>query len=350
VRPRPRPELEALAPYKTSDVESGRIFLHANENPYPPPDDVVEEIYSFARNHSLNRYPDANPTELVDELAAYAGVDPAQIWVGDGSNEVLLQACLAYGGPGRTAMVFEPTYPMHHRQARMAGTDVIEARREADMGIDLYGAVDAIEGAQPDIVFLCTPNNPTGTVTPLDDVRRIARAAPGLLVVDEAYFEFSGQTFVNDLDDFPNVLVVRTLSKAFRLAAVRLGYGIAHPDLLEEMRRVRMPYGQSAFTQAAATVALRRRDDLLDAVPTLIAERDRLAAALSESAEVFGSGANFLLFRHPRAQALLDALAKREIVIRDFRTLAGCEGCLRVTAGSPAENDEFLAAVAAVGH
>ena len=349
--PRSRPELTDLQPYRTSEGEAGRIFLHANENPYPPPAEVVEEIYATAREHPLNRYP-APANELVDELASYAGVDPSWIWVGDGSNEVLLQACLAYGGPGRTALLFEPTYVMHHRQARMAGTETDVARREADFGIDAYAAVEAIDASQPDVVFVCTPNNPTGTITPFDDVRRIVEAAPGLVLIDEAYFEFCGETFVGSLESYRNVLIVRTLSKAFRLAAVRLGYGIAHPQLLEEMRRVRMPYGQSAFTLAAATVAVRRRELLLDTVPKLIAERDRLSDALArvDGLQVFASGANFVMFRHTRWKELLSALSARGIVVRDFTHLPGCEGCLRVTVGTPEEIDEFLAVVSALGH
>jgi histidinol-phosphate aminotransferase len=348
VRPRGRPELEDLAPYKTSDVASGRIFLHANENPFPPPDGVLDEIYATARKRDLNRYPDARADELVAELASYAGVDASQIWVGDGANEVLLQACLAYGGPGRKAMLFTPTYPMHYRQPRMAGTDLITVPRDGDMTVDAYIAVEAIDATQPDIVFLCTPNNPTGTVIPLEDIQRIAETAPGLVIVDEAYHEFCGETFVGELPRFDNVLVVRTMSKAFRLASVRLGYGIANPGLLEEMRRVRMPYGQSAFTQIAATIALRRRDELLETVDVLMSERERMAAELRASSEVYPSGANFLLFRHPDAEGLLRALGEREIVIRDFRTLEGCEGCLRVSVGTPEENDEFLDVLASL--
>jgi histidinol-phosphate aminotransferase len=348
-RPKPRPELEALQPYRTSDPTGGRILLHANENPYPPPDHVVDEIYALARKHSLNRYPEP-ATELVDELATYAGVPPEWIWIGDGSNEVLLQACLAYGGPGRKALVFEPTYRMHHRQAAMAGTDVVEAHREKDFKVDAFKALDAIEAEQPDIVFVCTPNNPTGTMSSLDDLRRIASSAPGLVVIDEAYHEFCGESFVGELAAFPNVLVVRTLSKAFRLAAVRLGYGIAAPELLTELARVRMPYAQSSFTQAAGLVALRNRAELLYVVPKVKAERERLADALDriEGAEVFPSGANFLMFRWERAGKLLDRLAERGIVVRDFRHLPGCEDCLRVTAGTPDENDEFLEVVRSV--
>jgi histidinol-phosphate aminotransferase len=327
-------------------VQTGRIFLHANENPYPLPDDVMAQIVEATARLELNRYPDLSAAgELTSELASYAGVDPDWIWIGDGSNEVLLQACLAYGGPGRTALLFEPTYRMHYRQARMAGTAVEIRQRVSDFAIDMEDALSALERIRPDVVFVCTPNNPTGTVTPAGDVIRIASAAPGLVVVDEAYYEFSGETLVPNLSELPNVLVVRTMSKAFRLAGLRLGYGIADPRLLETMSAVRMPYAQSAFTLAAGTIVLRNRDKVLDKVDVIVAERDRLARELSKTTDVFGSGANFVLFRPADAAALLEALARNGIVVRDFSQLPGCEACLRVTAGLPEENDEFLATV-----
>ena len=348
---RPRPDLGDLTPYRTSETAGGRILLHANENPYPLPPDIRAEIVEAAGTLELNRYPAPDPAELRGELAAYAGVDPAWIWPGDGSNEVLLQACLAFGGPGRTALLFEPTYVMHRRQARMAGTDVVVVPRREDFSIDVEAALDAIRAGDPDVVFVCTPNNPTGTLTPLDDVRAIARVCGGLVVVDEAYHEFSGVSMVPHLAEHPNVLVVRTLSKAFRLAGLRLGYGIAAPGLLEEMARVRMPYALSSFTQVAATIVLRNREKVLDAVSAIVSERDRIAGALSARAgvEVFPSAANFVFFRHPRSGDLLAALAARGIVIRDFTHLPGCEGCLRVTAGRPEENSEFLEVAAGLG-
>jgi histidinol-phosphate aminotransferase len=344
-RPEPRPELDDLTPYRTSGTSEGRIFLHANENPYAPPSAVMDEIAAAMRTLQLNRYP-APTTALAEQLAEYADVDADQIWIGDGANEVLLQACLAYGGPGRTALIFEPTYVMHYRQARMAGTEVVRAHRRDDFTIDVDAAVTEIERLRPDVVVVCTPNNPTGTVTARADLDRIVdAAAPALVVVDEAYYEFSGETLVGSLQ--PNVIVVRTMSKAFRLANIRLGYGIGDADVLEELGRVRMPYAQSGFSVLAATVALRHRDELLDVVPKIVAERDRLAATLKETCEVFESGANFVLFRPPNADALLKELDARGIVIRDFRHHEGCEGCLRVTAGRPEENDAFLAAFAA---
>jgi histidinol-phosphate aminotransferase len=305
---------------------------------------VMEEIAAATKSLQLNRYP-APTTELAELLAEYAGVEPASIWVGDGANEVLLQACLAYGGPGRTALTFEPTYVMHHRQARMAGTDVVSLPRRSDLTIDADAAVAEIERMRPDVVFVCTPNNPTGTVTPQEDIKRIAEVAAGLVIVDEAYYEFSGETLVGARPS--NVIVVRTMSKAFRLANVRLGYGIGDAEVLEELGRVRMPYAQSGFTVLAATIALKHKDELLDVVPTLIAERDRVAKELSNTAEVFPSGANFVLFRPANVGTLLKELETRGIVIRDFRHLDGCEGCLRVTAGTPEENDAFLEACAA---
>jgi histidinol-phosphate aminotransferase len=340
-RPRPRPDLEGLAPYSTSDSAHGRIFLHANENPYPLPSSVMDEIAEGARRLELNRYPNADDGDaLVRELASYADVDPEWIWVGDGSNEVLLQSCLAYGGAGRTALLFEPTYAMHPRQARMAGTKVETIPRGSDFAITLDAALGAIESARPDIVFVCSPNNPTGTVTSAADIITIADAAPGLVLVDEAYFEFCGETIVPKLGELPNVIVVRTMSKAFRLAGLRLGYGIANPDVLSAMRPVRMPYAQSSFTQMAANVVLRRRDEVLDKVDEIIAERDRISRELAKGAEVFASRANFVLFRPADPDAVLSALAAKGIVIRDFRKATGC---LRVTVGLPSENDEFLA-------
>ena len=345
--PTPRPDLDKLEPYRSSEVRGGRIFLHANENPYPPPDEVIQEIFEAAAKIELNRYPDPQAIELIAEISDYAEVEPGWVWIGDGSNEVLLQACLAYGGPGRTAMLFDPTYVMHQRQARMAGMDVVSVRRSDDFTIDIDKAISEIAAVRPAIVFVCTPNNPTGTVTAIGDVRRIAEATDGLVVVDEAYYEFVGQTMVPELVDLPNVLVARTLSKAFRLASVRLGYGIGTPELLEQLRRVRMPYAQSAFTLLAATIAMRRRDKMLPIVDQIVAERDRLAAVLATvpRVDVFGSGANFVLFRHPEAAWLVRELGERGIVIRDFTHLPGCENCLRVTAGLPEENDSFLEVV-----
>lgn len=351
MRPRPRADLDKLQPYRSSEMSGGRILLHANENPFPLPREITEEILEAAAGIELNRYPPPEPTELIAEIATYVGVDPSWVWVGDGSNEILLQSCLAFGGPGRTALLFEPTYVMHQRQARMAGTEVESVRRGERFAIPVADGVSAIERLRPDVVFVCTPNNPTGTVTPLNDVRAIADAAPGLVVVDEAYFEFSGISMVPYLAEHPNVLVARTLSKAFRVAGIRLGYAIAPPETLESLRRVRMPYAQSSFTQLAATIVMRHREKVLEVVSTISSERDRIAGALGDldGVEVAPGGANFVFFRDPKSVELLAALEAEGIVIRDFGYLPGCENYLRVTAGTPEENDAFLR-VASAAH
>ena len=341
-RPLPRPELQSLTPYHSSEVAGGRIFLHANENPYPPPQHVMDEIFERMRAVTLNRYPNPDPRELREKLARYAGVDPSCVWIGDGSNEVLLQSCLAFGGPGRTALVFEPTYRMHYRQARMAGTEVSESKRTDEFEIDIDDAIATIEAAKPDIVFVCSPNNPTGTVTAVEDIRRIADATQGLLIADEAYFEFCGLSLVPFIEQHANVIVARTMSKAFRLANVRLGYGIASPELLDQLGRVTMPYAHSSFSEIAATVALSHSEELLGAVKAIVEQREKIEDRLGElpDIEVYEGGANFVFFTHPRARDLLDGLAAQGIVIRDFTHLV--DGALRVTAGTPDETDEFL--------
>jgi len=342
VRAKPRPELQSLKPYSSSDIIGGRIFLHANENPYPVPQPIMDEIVEATRALSLNRYPDPDPVELRELLADYNGVDQSQIWIGDGANEVLLQSCLAYGGPGRKALVFEPTYVMHHRQARMAGTNVVEAKRTDEFDIDIDDALATVEIERPDIVFVCTPNNPTGNVTALEDLRRIADVTHGLVICDEAYFEFCGVTVVPSLADLPNVIAVRTLSKAFRFAGVRFGYGVAGPELLEQLGRVRMPYAQSSFTQTAARIVLRHRDEVLQAVDTIVSERGRVEERVAElpDTDVTEGGANFVFFTHPDASRLIAGLAGKGIIVRDFTMQV--PGAVRVTVGTPAENDEFL--------
>lgn len=347
-RPSPREDIAPLDAY-IPELPAADVLLHANENPYPPPEAVMREFLDAAGHLGLNRYPDHAARELRAALASYAGVDGAWVWVGTGSNEILLDACLAYGGPGRRALLFEPTYSMHHRQAIIAGTAVERVSRRPDFTLDANEAVAVVRDIQPDVVFVCTPNNPTGTLTQPDDVVRIAEAADGLVVVDEAYFEFCGVTLVGHLGSLPNVIVVRTLSKAFRMAGVRLGYALAQPETLAPLLKVRMPYAQSSLNQLAALAAVRSAPEMLDAVPSIVTERDRLAAGLSALGfEVFPSAANFVLFRARDAARVAAGLIERRIVIRDVSRPGPLDGCLRVTAGAPAQTDVFLDAVSAL--
>ena len=327
------------------------VQLNTNENPYPPSADMVEDLLTELRDliPTLNRYPERDALALRTELAAYISartqvpIGAQQVWAANGSNEVLQQLLQAFGGPGRSALGFSPSYSMHPILAAGTHTRFISCPRGEDFHIDLPAALAAIAQHQPDIIFITTPNNPTGVVTELEVIEQILQAAPGIVIVDEAYAEFSaGPSAVTLLERYPRSLVVsRTMSKAFDFAGGRLGYFIAHPAVVEAILLVRLPYHLSTLSQATAIVALRHQDQTLATVDILIRERERIAAALHELGyRLAPSAANFLFFGglSDSAQAWQDFL-DREVLIRDV----GQPGFLRVTIGTPAENDAFLA-------
>ncbi|RDI49734.1 histidinol-phosphate transaminase [Nocardia mexicana] len=326
------------------------VQLNTNENPHPPTralvDDVAEAIRAAAAD--LHRYPDRDAIALRTDLAAYltrqtgVALDVANVWAANGSNEILQQLLQAFGGPGRSALGFVPSYSMHPIISEGIDTEWVEAKRNADFSLDIDYAVLAIAERRPDVVFVTSPNNPTGHSIALPDLVRILDAAPGLVVVDEAYGEFSGAPSAIELiDRFPAKLVVtRTMSKAFAFAGGRLGYLAAAPAVIDAMLLVRLPYHLSVVTQAAARAALRHADETLGSVAELAAERDRVVPALRELGyAVSPSDANFLLFGHfADAPAAWQRYLDEGVLIRDV----GIPGHLRVTIGLAAENDEFL--------
>jgi histidinol-phosphate aminotransferase len=353
-RPPPplRHDLLGRAPYGAPQI-AARIRLNTNENPFSPPDALVRDIGHAAAVEAaaLNRYPDRDAVGLRHDLAAYLGhgVAAEQTWAANGSNEIIQQLYQAFGGPGRTALGFEPSYSMHPLIAQTTSTRWISAAREADFGLDPERAVAAVAGLRPDLVFLTSPNNPTGTAVPADVIERVCAAAPAMVVVDEAYAEFARDresTALSLLARFPRLVVVRTMSKAFALAGARLGYLAADQAVIAALQIVRLPYHLSALTQAATRAALAHSDELLATVAAICAERDDLVGWLrGRGLTVADSDANFVLFgtfsdRHAVWQALLD----RGVLIRE----TGPPGWLRVSVGTPAENDAFRAAVAAV--
>ncbi len=300
---------------------------------------------------ALNRYPDRDAIALRRDLAGYLGHGLAaeQVWAANGSNEIIQQLYQAFGGPGRAALGFEPSYSMHPIIAQTTSTRWISGAREADFGLDPERAVAAVAELRPDLVFVTSPNNPTGTAVPLAVIERICAAAPGMVVVDEAYAEFARDqqaTALTLLARFPRLVVVRTMSKAFALAGARVGYLAADPAVIAALQIVRLPYHLSALTQAAARAALGRSAELLATVTAICAERDELVRWLRDRGhDVADSDANFVLFgtfsdRHGVWQALLD----RGVLIREV----GPPGWLRVSVGTPAENEAFRAAVEAV--
>lgn len=329
------------------------VRLNTNENPYPPSDDLIADLVAQLEKVAtdLNRYPDRDAVALRSALADYVtrqtGVDITvdQVWAANGSNEILQQLLQAFGGPGRSAMGFVPSYSMHPILSSGTQTEFIGIARDPEtFDIDMDSALAAIAEHRPDVIFITTPNNPTGNLTTLADLRRIIEAAPGIVIVDEAYAEFTEEPSATTLlAEFPSKLVVsRTMSKAFDFAGGRLGYFVANPAFIDAVMLVRLPYHLSTLTQAAATVALRHSDATLSTVAKLADERDRVVAALnSYGYDVIDSYSNFVFFgRFADAATAWQSFLDEGVLIRDV----GVPGRLRATIGLPSENDALLAA------
>lgn len=342
-----REDLRGLSPYGAPQ-EHVRVQLNVNENTHPIPEDVATDIVTALAKAVLgvNRYPDREFTELRESLAGYLGhgLTPDHIWAANGSNEVLQQTLQAFGGPGRSVLGFPPTYSMHSIIASGTGTKWLTAQRDAGYELSPEAVVAAIEREQPDVVFLCSPNNPTGTRLGLETIAAAYDAHPGILLVDEAYAEFAGgDTALTLLDGRPRLLVSRTMSKAFAFAGARLGYLAADPAVIDALRLVRLPYHLSALTQAAAVAALAHAPEMLAMVEDIKGQRDRMIAALPELGYTpLPSEANFVLFGGvDDPHATFEALFEQGILIRDV----GIPNHLRVTAGSAAETTIFLDAL-----
>ena len=349
-----RENLRGKSPYGAPQLDVP-VRLNTNENPHPPSralvDDVAESVRAAAAD--LHRYPDRDAVELRRDLAAYLSaqtgvtVGVENVWAANGSNEILQQLLQAFGGPGRSAIGFVPSYSMHPIISDGTQTEWIEAARAADFSLDVEAAVAAVEERTPDVVFVASPNNPSGQSISLDDLRRLLRAMRrGVLIVDEAYGEFSSEpSAIALIEEFPaRLIVTRTMSKAFAFAGGRLGYLVAAPAIIGAVLLVRLPYHLSVLTQVAARAALRHADDTLGSVADLVAERERVSAALTDLGfRVIPSDANFLLFgEFADAADAWQRYLGDGILIRDV----GIPGFLRTTIGLADENDAFLTASA----
>jgi len=349
-RPLPRDDLRALEGYHSPQVDVA-VRLNTNESPLPPPAGFVERWTAELRDVAYHRYPDRTATRLRAALGDFLGQPPRRLFCANGSNEVLQTLLLTYGGPGRTAAMFEPTYALHAHISRVTATNVVVGERGVGFAVDADAAGELIRSARPSVVFVCSPNNPTGTVEPRETVEALAASAAAhgaLLVVDEAYGEFAPWSAIELVDDDRPLAVVRTYSKVWSLAAVRLGFAVAPQWVVEELEKVVLPYTLSVPAQLAGTVALAFRAEMEQRVSTLVEERGRLFAALAQlpGITVFPSGANFLLMRvDTDAHAVWAHLLEYGVLVRDFSRWPRVEGCLRVTVGTRAENDAFLAAL-----
>lgn len=348
-----RDDLRGLTPYGAPQAPLP-VALNVNENTHPVPDevasDVLDEIAVALRD--INRYPDREFTALREGFAAYLGhgLTAGQIWAGNGSNDVLQHILQAFAGPGRTVFGFAPTYSMYPLLTQGTGAHWIAGSRDDDYEISAEDAAAQVAAADPDVVLLCTPNNPTGTPLSLEVIEAVYEAARGIVVVDEAYHEFAPRDSASALtllEGRPRLAISRTMSKAFAFAGARVGYLAADPTFIDALRLVRLPYHLSALTQAAAVAALRNASTMLAMVDEIVEQRDRISATL----EALGyapheSWSNFVLFGGvDDPQFTWQALYDRGVLVRDV----GIPGHLRVTAGTETETTAFLEALASIG-
>ena len=349
-RPAVRDDLALHPGYHSPQVDVA-VRLNTNEAPQPPPDGFREALADELAAIDWHRYPDRSYRALREAIAEHHGVAPSQVFVANGSNEVLQTLCLTYGGPGRLAATFEPTYALHTHIPRITSTGSVSGPRTADFALDLDVVAQVLAEHQPAITFLCSPNNPTGMVETEDAIRSVAELAPGLLVVDEAYGQFAPWSALELVDDEAPIVVTRTYSKTWSMAAARLGYLVGPSWLVAELDEVVLPYHLDAFKQAAGRVALRYEAEMRTRVAALVEERGRVAAALADlPVTAWPSGANFILFRPDTVagdevwQRLVDA----SVLVRNCASWPGLDGCLRLTLGTPAEDDRFLDALTSI--
>lgn len=347
---RPRDDVALMEGYHSAQVDV-RVRLNTNEAPDAPPASWERDLVDALATVDWNRYPDRSARALREAVGSLHGVGPEQVFVANGSNEVLQTVLLTYGGAGRCAAVWEPTYALHSHIARLTGTTVVEGERDDEFRTDLSEVRRVIDAARPSVAFLCSPNNPTGVVDDEATVRTVldlVTGIDGLLVVDEAYGQFAPWSAVGLVADDVPLVVSRTFSKTWSMAAARLGYLIGPAEVVAELDKVVLPYHLDAFKQAAGALAVAHVDEMEARVERIVAERIRLLDRLrSLDVDVWPSGANFVLFR-PRTVPGADvwrALVDRSVLVRDCSSWPRLEGCLRVTIGTPDEDDQFLAAL-----
>lgn len=346
----PRPEIRAMEGYHSPQVEVA-VRLNTNESPFPPPVEWQKQLAAEVANIEFHRYPDRAATKLRSAIAHLHGVSPENVFIANGSNEVLQTLCLTFGGSARVAVTFEPTYAMHSQIARITGATVISGTRDADHRLtpETFDAV--VAGHDPSIVFLCSPNNPTGQLEPRELIEHVYQATSALVIVDEAYGQFAPWSAQELIEDHPRLVVIRTFSKTWSMAASRLGYCIAQPWLIAELEKVVLPYHLDSMKLVAGELALSHEAEMTDRVATLVAERERLQTELARlNVQFWRSAANFVLFRplDLTPDEVWRRLVDRSVLVRNCSSWPGLTGCLRVTVGTRAEDDAFLTALAEI--
>ena len=349
-----RPSLADVEAY-VSPQQPAKFRMNTNESPYAPPQELVDEVTRELAASEFNRYPDKDARELLAALAEHTDWSEDGLWIANGSNEVFLQLFLAFGGPERTALTFEPTYSLHSLIARITDTGHVAATRPEGWTLDATAVSAALEKHEVDIALLCSPNNPTGAVETLDVIELLLKKVP-LVVVDEAYIEFAaGEASARSLlDGHENLVITRTFSKAWRLAGARLGYLLGHPSVIDGLRKVRLPYHLSSPSQLLGLAALRSSGATLEAVEAIKNERLAISEGLrGMGITTYPSDANFVLFEvaggsddpAARTTEVWSALLDRGVLVRSYAANPFLSHCLRVTAGTPEETAAFLDAV-----
>ncbi|TLM77527.1 MAG: histidinol-phosphate transaminase [Actinobacteria bacterium] len=342
----PRRELEGLVAYDAKDVHAD-VYLHANENPLDLPGEVLDKLAKRLRDVGFNRYPDPLANGLRDLIAEANGLERGNVLIGNGGDELIFDLLLAWGGPGRTLLDLPPTFSMYAIDARVTGTQLVEiARDPRDFSVDEAAVLERAAGGDIDIVVVSNPNNPTGNLVPETFLIDLLKSTDALVLVDEAYFEFSRHTMRPHMDRHPNLVILRTFSKAFSLAGMRVGYLLGSADVVTELTKVRQPYSVDRMSQTVARMVFKERAVFEAGIRDIMRRRDVLLHGLSSLPGVtaFTSEANFVLFRVEHASAVWrDLLHGHGVLVRDFSRTPGLEDCLRVTVGTDEEIARFLA-------
>ncbi len=341
-----RHDLLGVEPYGAPQLDVP-VRLNTNETPYPPPRSFVEALVAKLDVPELNRYPDRDHVALREAIATRHALDVSQVWAANGSNEILVQLLQAYGGPGRSALTFQPSYSMYPELCRTTSTSLVTCDRDANLRLDADLARAALADHDPDLILLASPNNPVGDLVEGEVVRALHDDSRALVVVDEAYVEFAGDdaSALAMLEACERLVIVRTFSKAFRLAGLRLGYLVAAPWVIADIQKVRLPYHLDTIKQMAGIIAIEQEAFFLDHRREIAVERERIVASLADTdIEVFTSAANFLLMRVGHGE-VFQRLLDRGVLVRDVSSQPALAGCVRVTVGTPQENDAFIAAL-----
>ncbi|WP_139653528.1 histidinol-phosphate transaminase [Raoultibacter phocaeensis] len=335
--------LDALSPYDPKYLPA-TCLLSANENPHDVPKEVRTEINRRLKTMSFNRYPDPLANGLRDKIAEANGLERENVLVGNGGDELLFNIALAWGGPDRTFLNVPPTFSVYEQNARLTGTRVVNVARREDYTIDEDAVLTRVAEGDIDYLIVASPNNPTGKLADEGFLLELLDATDALVMVDEAYFEFSRMTMRPYLAQHRNLVILRTFSKAFSLAGVRLGYILGNADVITQFIKVRQPYSVDAVSQTIAEAVYENRASFERGIVSIIEERTRLVDELSKLPEIkaYPSDANYILFRAEGAPSVWQGLYDRGILVRDFSGAEHLTDCLRVTVGSPDENDRFL--------